>query len=161
MKKREWNAQSTSIPTDYGKRNRRDCTRTKTEQKLRVRSWNITFIPLCFFYGPTIGGRTTICVCYYIVYIDRDVIFQLLEDAFGLLSTECLGIKLNYIELQLLLCSTPIASDLTHVSWYLAEFEYRFNRRYRLRDMIERLTYVGLQTPTMPYRLLRLAEDHR
>ena len=48
-----------------------------------------------------------------------------------------------------------------HVPRYLAEFEYRFNRRYRLGDMIERLTYVGLRTPPMPYRLLRLAEDHR
>ena len=50
--------------------------------------------------------------------------------------------------------------SLKHVPRYLAEFEYRFNRRYRLGDMIERLTYVGLRTPPMPYRLLRLAEDH-
>jgi hypothetical protein len=50
--------------------------------------------------------------------------------------------------------------SLKHVPRYLTEFEYRFNRRYRLCDMIERLTYVGLQTPPMPYRLLRLAEDH-
>ena len=50
--------------------------------------------------------------------------------------------------------------SLKHVPRYLAEFEYRFNRRYRLGDMIERLAYVGLRTPPMPYRLLRLAEDH-
>ena len=49
--------------------------------------------------------------------------------------------------------------SLKHVPRYLAEFEYRFNRRYRLGDMIERLTYVGLRTPPMPYRLLRLAEN--
>lgn len=48
--------------------------------------------------------------------------------------------------------------DLKHVPRYLAEFEYRFNRRYRLNDMIERLTYVGLRTPPMPYRFLRMAE---
>jgi len=49
--------------------------------------------------------------------------------------------------------------SLKHVPRYLAEFEYRFNRRSRLGDMIERLTYVGLRTPPMPYRLLRLAEN--
>ena len=50
--------------------------------------------------------------------------------------------------------------SLKHVPRYLAEFKYRFNRRYRLGDMIERLAYVGLRTPPMPYDLLRLAEDH-
>ena len=50
--------------------------------------------------------------------------------------------------------------SLKHVPRYLAEFEYRFNRRYRLGDMIEHLAYVGLRMPPMPYRLLRLAEDH-
>ena len=49
--------------------------------------------------------------------------------------------------------------SLNHVPRYLAEFEYRFNRRYQLGDMIERLTYVGLRTPPMPYHLLRLAEN--
>ena len=34
--------------------------------------------------------------------------------------------------------------SLKPVPRYLAEFEYRFNRRYRLDDMIERLAYVGL-----------------
>ena len=48
--------------------------------------------------------------------------------------------------------------SLKHVPRYLAEFEYRFNRRYRLDDMIERLAYVGLRTPPMPYRFLRMAE---
>ena len=47
---------------------------------------------------------------------------------------------------------------LKHAPGYLAEFEYRFNRRYRLGDMIERLIYVGLRTPPMPYRLLRMAD---
>jgi len=49
---------------------------------------------------------------------------------------------------------------LKHVPRYLAKFEYRFNRRYRLGEMIERLAYAGLRTPPMPYRFLRLAEDH-
>jgi len=45
-----------------------------------------------------------------------------------------------------------------HAPRYLAEFEYRFNRRYRLDAMIDRLAYVSLRTAPMPYRLLRLAD---
>jgi transposase-like protein len=45
-----------------------------------------------------------------------------------------------------------------HVPRYLAEFEYRFNRRYDLAAMLSRLTKAAVQTPPMPYRLLRLAE---
>jgi hypothetical protein len=45
-----------------------------------------------------------------------------------------------------------------HVPRYLAEYSYRFNRRYDLASMIERLAWVGLRTPPMPYRLLKLAE---
>ena len=40
----------------------------------------------------------------------------------------------------------------------LAEFEYRFNRRYDLAAMLPRLAKAALQTPPMPYRLLKLAE---
>src|SRR5258708_7277824 len=47
-----------------------------------------------------------------------------------------------------------------HVPRYLAEFEYRFNRRYDLAAMMPRLGYVAVRTPPMPYRLLKLAEDH-
>jgi hypothetical protein len=43
---------------------------------------------------------------------------------------------------------------------YLAEFEYRFNRRYDLAAMIPRFGYVAARTPPMPYRLLKLAEKH-
>lgn len=45
-----------------------------------------------------------------------------------------------------------------HAPRYLAEFEYRFNRRFNLPAMIERLLYVALRTPPMPYRFLRMAE---
>jgi transposase-like protein len=45
-----------------------------------------------------------------------------------------------------------------HVPRYLAEFEYRYNRRYDLAAMLPRLCWVGLRTPPMPYRLLKLAE---
>jgi hypothetical protein len=47
-----------------------------------------------------------------------------------------------------------------HVPRYLAEFEYRFNRRYDLAAMMPRLGYIAVRTPPMPYRLLKLAEDH-
>lgn len=47
-----------------------------------------------------------------------------------------------------------------HVPRYLAEFEYRFNRRYKLEDMIPRLAFVALRTAPMPYRLLKLADVH-
>jgi len=47
-----------------------------------------------------------------------------------------------------------------HVPRYLAEFEYRFNRRYDLAAMMPRLGYAALRTPPMPYRLLKIAELH-
>lgn len=45
-----------------------------------------------------------------------------------------------------------------HFPRYLAEFCYRFNRRYKLEALIERLVYVAARTPPMPYRLLTMAE---
>lgn len=50
------------------------------------------------------------------------------------------------------------AFDLKHSARYLAEFEYRFNRRFDLGSMIERFSHAALRTPPMPYRLLKLAE---
>jgi transposase-like protein len=47
-----------------------------------------------------------------------------------------------------------------HVPRYLAEFEYRFNRRYDLASMIPRLTWVCLRTKPAPYRVLKIAELH-
>ena len=47
-----------------------------------------------------------------------------------------------------------------HVPRYLAEFEYRFNRRYDLAAMIPRLIWAGVRTPPMPYGLLKLADVH-
>ena len=46
-----------------------------------------------------------------------------------------------------------------HAGRMFAEFEYRFNRRYDLTTIIPRLGWVGVHTPPMPYRLLKLAED--
>jgi len=45
-----------------------------------------------------------------------------------------------------------------HLPRYLAEFCYRFNRRFKLEDMIPRLGYVAVRTPPMPDRLLKMAE---
>ncbi|WP_308365347.1 MULTISPECIES: IS1595 family transposase [unclassified Microbulbifer] len=39
---------------------------------------------------------------------------------------------------------------------YLAEFQYRFNRRFDLCALIPRLIYASLRTPPMPERLLKL-----
>jgi ribosomal protein L37AE/L43A len=52
------------------------------------------------------------------------------------------------------------AINSKHVPRYLAEFEYRYNRRYDLAAMIPRLTWASVRTPPMPYRLLKLAEVH-
>jgi transposase-like protein len=40
---------------------------------------------------------------------------------------------------------------------YLAEFQYRFNRRFNLENFIPRLMYVSVRTPPMPERLLTMA----
>ena len=47
-----------------------------------------------------------------------------------------------------------------HVPRSLAEFEYRFNRRYDLAAMLPRLGWAAARTVPMPYRLLKLAEDY-
>ena len=47
-----------------------------------------------------------------------------------------------------------------HLPRYLAEFSYRFNRRFSLREMFPRLAYVALRTAPVPYRVLKLAENY-
>jgi ISXO2-like transposase domain/Transposase zinc-ribbon domain len=46
----------------------------------------------------------------------------------------------------------------SHADRTLAEFEYRFNRRYDLAAMMPRLAYAAVRTQPMPYRLLISAE---
>ncbi len=58
------------------------------------------------------------------------------------------------------LTGTYHAIRAKHLPRYLAEFSYRFNRRFWLEEMIPRLGYAAVRTPPMPYRLLRLAELH-
>lgn len=45
-----------------------------------------------------------------------------------------------------------------HLPRYFAEFCYRFNRRFNLKDMLPRFLCVAMKTPPMPKRLLTLAE---
>ncbi|GAB2873947.1 hypothetical protein GCM10027180_00390 [Microbulbifer echini] len=40
---------------------------------------------------------------------------------------------------------------------YLAEFQYRFNRRFDLSALIPRLVFISLRTPPMPERLLKIS----
>ena len=47
-----------------------------------------------------------------------------------------------------------------HLPRYLAEFAYRFNRRFDLAGMVARLGTAAATTPPMPYRFVKLAEAH-
>ena len=56
------------------------------------------------------------------------------------------------------IAATYRAINSKHVPRYLAEFEYRFNRRYDLAAILPRLCWASVRTTPMPYRLLKLAE---
>ncbi|QFY88949.1 IS1595 family transposase [Magnetovirga frankeli] len=45
-----------------------------------------------------------------------------------------------------------------HLSRYLAEYCYRFNRRFALETLLPRLGWAAARTPPMPYQLLKMAE---
>lgn len=47
-----------------------------------------------------------------------------------------------------------------HFHRYLAEFCYRFNRRFDLRQLIPRFCYVAVRTAPLPSRIIKLAEFH-
>ena len=47
-----------------------------------------------------------------------------------------------------------------HLPRYLAEFAYRFNRRYNLTTMPDRLGFAAANTPPLPYRFAIMAESH-
>jgi transposase-like protein len=47
-----------------------------------------------------------------------------------------------------------------HLPRYLAEFCWRFNRRFDLASLLPRLAVAATRTPPMPYRLVKLAECH-
>lgn len=45
---------------------------------------------------------------------------------------------------------------IKHAQRYLAEFCYRFNRRLRLRELVDRLACVLMRLPPLPYRLAKV-----
>ena len=47
-----------------------------------------------------------------------------------------------------------------HLPRYLAEFSHRFSRRFSLREMFPRLSFVALRTAPMSYRVLKLAKNY-
>lgn len=53
------------------------------------------------------------------------------------------------------------ASRAGYSSRYLAEFHYRFNRRFNLRALMPRLIRASVDTPPLPGRLLKLAANFR
>lgn len=54
------------------------------------------------------------------------------------------------------LTGTYHALRLKYAARYLAEFQYRFNRRVNLHDLVPRMLYAVLQAPPLPERLLRI-----
>ena len=52
------------------------------------------------------------------------------------------------------------AISAKYAARYLAEFEYRFNRRFDLPAMVDRLAYAAVRTPPLPARFLTMAEIH-
>lgn len=55
--------------------------------------------------------------------------------------------------------STYHGMDHRHLPRYLAEFCFRFNRRYNLKRLLESLIYYSSKIGPIPERQLRLAED--
>ncbi|MBT7716743.1 MAG: IS1595 family transposase [Deltaproteobacteria bacterium] len=53
------------------------------------------------------------------------------------------------------------SSRAGYASRYLAEFQYRFNRRFNLRAMMPRLIRASVATPPLPGSLLKLAANFR
>ena len=41
-----------------------------------------------------------------------------------------------------------------HAQFYLTSFAYRFNRRFRLDSIVERLAWAAVHTPPQPYRVV-------
>ena len=64
----------------------------------------------------------------------------------------------QYTNVKTAIRGTYHAISKKHVPRYLAEFCYRFNRRFKLENMIPRLGYAAVRTPPMPQRLLSMAE---
>ena len=68
------------------------------------------------------------------------------------------GVNTALGNIKAAITGTYRAISSKHVPRYLAEFEYRFNRRYDLATMIPHLCWAGVRTAPMPYQLPKLAE---
>src|SRR5215469_1124903 len=66
------------------------------------------------------------------------------------------GTMLANIKNSLLAAHRVVAAK--HLPRYLGAFAWRFNRRFVLKTIHERLAIAATTTPPMPYRLLKLAE---
>ena len=71
-------------------------------------------------------------------------------------SAPCICSPLANIKNSLL--ATHRVVDAKHLPRYLGAFAWRFNRRFVLKTIHERLAIAATATPPMPYRLLKLAE---
>ena len=69
---------------------------------------------------------------------------------------ECQGVNTILGNIKSALRGTCHAIRPKYAQRYLAEFEYRVNRRFNLPEIIPGLVYVVLRTPPMPERLLKL-----
>ncbi|MBU2714065.1 transposase [Zooshikella sp. WH53] len=58
--------------------------------------------------------------------------------------------------LKIALRSTYHAIRAKYAQRYLAEFLYRFNQRFNLKDFIAKLVYEASRTPALPGKLLRI-----
>jgi len=56
------------------------------------------------------------------------------------------------------LLATHRAVEVKHLPRYLGAFAWRFNRRFVLKTIHQRLAIAAAATPPIPYRLLKLAE---
>ena len=115
-------------------------------------------------------GPTGICGGRAVVYSDGLACFRGVEEAgcehrprvTGGGPGSCEASGLGWV--NTVLGNVKRALDGTYHAWgqkyaprYLAEFSYRFNRRYQLADLVPRLAHVAVQTPPLPYRLLTVA----
>ena len=57
-------------------------------------------------------------------------------------------------QLETALAGTCHHVNNKHAQRYLASFAWRFNRRYRLDTMTERLMWAGLKAKPRPYRVM-------
>jgi len=59
--------------------------------------------------------------------------------------------------IKMAMIGTYHALKATYLKRYLAEFCYRFNRRFNLEEMLPRFSYVAVRTPAISNRLLKVA----